>query len=80
MLARSRKGIIALDCTTCSFLDCLFSLVNSLAASSLKIWSRCQFSFGTILSCQKPFYSDLLEEVDPKYSSETQQILFLFKA
>ncbi|EFX81295.1 hypothetical protein DAPPUDRAFT_303590 [Daphnia pulex] len=69
MLVRSRKGIIALDCTTCSLLDCLFSLVNSLAASSLKIWSRCQFSFGTILSCQKPFYSDLLEEVDPKYSN-----------
>ncbi|EFX61981.1 hypothetical protein DAPPUDRAFT_120687 [Daphnia pulex] len=63
MLVRSRKGIIALDCTTCSLLDCLFSLVNSLAASSLKIWSRCQFSFGTILSCQKPFYSDLLEEI-----------------
>ncbi|EFX63542.1 hypothetical protein DAPPUDRAFT_119123 [Daphnia pulex] len=77
MLARSRKGFITLDCTTCSFLDCLFSLVNSLAASSLKIWSRCQFSFGTILSCQKPFYSDLLEEkyLEQKLSKEKFTVL-----
>ncbi|EFX65207.1 hypothetical protein DAPPUDRAFT_333416 [Daphnia pulex] len=90
MLAKSRKGIL-LDCPISSFLylnfwDRLFLSVNSLADtfcfSMLDLLNFTCFNgveYCTILFCQKPVFSELSEEVDPKYSSKTQESLYAFK-